>query len=156
MAVGVCVPRVEARDLRPEVPPEQSLVISSAHKASFLVLDVSGLALMRSRPRVGADVQQAPWRRLFAWQRAWRPVPGLTARGLLTRARPCPAPPQWAAGPAGEHQALALTLQKPLLVAELRWASFAVFLPLRQAESHLQLSAGARRGLTVPPCAACK
>jgi hypothetical protein len=44
MFVGVCVPRVEARDLRPEVPPEQSLVISSGHKASFLMLDVSCLA----------------------------------------------------------------------------------------------------------------
>jgi hypothetical protein len=41
MWVGVCLPRVEARDLRPEVPLEQSLVISSAHKASFLMLDVS-------------------------------------------------------------------------------------------------------------------
>lgn len=35
------MPRVEAKDLRPEVPPEQSLVISSANKASFLMLDVS-------------------------------------------------------------------------------------------------------------------
>lgn len=41
MFVGVNVPRVEAKDLRPEVPPEQSLVISSGHKASFLMLDVS-------------------------------------------------------------------------------------------------------------------
>lgn len=41
MAVGVCLPRVEARDLRPEVPVEQSLVISSGHKASFLMLNVS-------------------------------------------------------------------------------------------------------------------
>lgn len=41
MFVSVCVPRVEARDLRPEVPLEQSLVISSGHKASFLMLDVS-------------------------------------------------------------------------------------------------------------------
>lgn len=38
--MAVNVPRVEARDLRPEVPPEQSLVISSGHKASFLMLDV--------------------------------------------------------------------------------------------------------------------
>lgn len=41
MWVSVCVPRVEARDLRPEVPTEQSLVISSGHKASLLMLDVS-------------------------------------------------------------------------------------------------------------------
>ena len=41
MFVSVCVPRVEARDLRPEVPVEQSLVISSGHKASLLMLDVS-------------------------------------------------------------------------------------------------------------------
>lgn len=40
MFVAVNVPRVEARDLRPEVPVEQSLVISSGHKASFLMLDV--------------------------------------------------------------------------------------------------------------------
>jgi hypothetical protein len=40
MLVSVNVPRVEARDLRPEVPLEQSLVISSAHKASLLMLDV--------------------------------------------------------------------------------------------------------------------
>ncbi|KAL4447306.1 hypothetical protein ABPG77_007339, partial [Micractinium sp. CCAP 211/92] len=64
MFVGVNVPRVEAKDLRPEVPPEQSLVISSGHKASFLMLD-------------------------------------------------------WAASPGMAHQALAMTLQKPLLVAEL-------------------------------------
>lgn len=43
MFVCVCVPRVEARDLRPEVPLEQSLVISSGHKASFLMLDVREL-----------------------------------------------------------------------------------------------------------------
>lgn len=41
MWVALCLPRVEAQDLRPEVPPEQSYVISSAHKASFLMLDVS-------------------------------------------------------------------------------------------------------------------
>ncbi|KAL4443584.1 hypothetical protein ABPG75_011321 [Micractinium tetrahymenae] len=64
MFVSVSVPRVEAKDLRPEVPPEQSLVISSAHKASFLMLD-------------------------------------------------------WAASPGMAHQALAMTLQKPLMVAEL-------------------------------------
>ncbi|KAL4858517.1 Vacuolar protein sorting-associated protein 13C [Chlorella vulgaris] len=64
MFVAVNVPRVEARDLRPEVPLEQSLVISSGHKASFLMLD-------------------------------------------------------WAAGPGMTHQALGMTLQKPLLVAEL-------------------------------------
>ena len=50
MFVGVCVPRVEARDLRPEVPPEQSLVISSGHKASFLMLDVSCLPACRAWP----------------------------------------------------------------------------------------------------------
>lgn len=42
MWVSLNLPRVEARDLRPEVPPEQTLVISSGHKASFLMLDVSG------------------------------------------------------------------------------------------------------------------
>lgn len=41
MWVSLNLPRVEARDLRPEVPPEQTLVISSGHKASFLMLDVS-------------------------------------------------------------------------------------------------------------------
>jgi hypothetical protein len=41
MFVGVVLPRVEVQDLRPEVPPEQSLVVSSGHKASLLVLDVS-------------------------------------------------------------------------------------------------------------------
>lgn len=41
MHVGVCVPRVEVQDLRSEVPLEQSLVVSSGHKASFLMLDVS-------------------------------------------------------------------------------------------------------------------
>ena len=40
MWVSLNLPRVEARDLRPEVPPEQSLAISSGHKASFLMLDV--------------------------------------------------------------------------------------------------------------------
>jgi hypothetical protein len=67
MWVSLNLPRVEARDLRPEVPPEQTLVISSGHKASFLMLD-------------------------------------------------------WAASAGMAHQALAMTLQKPLLVAELRWA----------------------------------
>lgn len=38
MHVNVCVPKVEIQDLRPEVPKEQSLVISSGHKASFLML----------------------------------------------------------------------------------------------------------------------
>ena len=42
MWVALCLPRVEAQDLRPEVPLEQSYAISSAHKASFLMLDVSG------------------------------------------------------------------------------------------------------------------
>ena len=58
MFVGVCVPRVEARDLRPEVPPEQSLVISSGHKASFLMLDVSYL------PAQSAAVFGRHWRKL--------------------------------------------------------------------------------------------
>ena len=40
MFISVCIPRVEARDLRPEVPLEQALVISSGHKASFLMLEV--------------------------------------------------------------------------------------------------------------------
>ena len=40
MFVSLCIPRVEACDLRPEVPQEQSLVISSGHKASFLMLEV--------------------------------------------------------------------------------------------------------------------
>ena len=40
MFVSLCMPRVEACDLRPEVPQEQSLVISSGHKASFLMLEV--------------------------------------------------------------------------------------------------------------------
>lgn len=38
MYVEACIPKVEAQDLRPEVPPEQSLAISSGHKASFLML----------------------------------------------------------------------------------------------------------------------
>ena len=41
MHVDACVPKVEVQDLRPEVPPEQSLVVSSGHKASFLMLEVS-------------------------------------------------------------------------------------------------------------------
>lgn len=41
MKVSLCLPKVEARDLRPEIPPEQSLVISSGSKASFLMLDWS-------------------------------------------------------------------------------------------------------------------
>lgn len=40
MHVQCCVPRVEVEDLRPEVPVEQSLVISSGHKASLLMLQV--------------------------------------------------------------------------------------------------------------------
>ncbi len=38
MHVETCIPKVEAQDLRPEVPPEQSLAISSGHKASLLML----------------------------------------------------------------------------------------------------------------------
>ncbi len=38
MHVETCIPKVEAQDLRPEIPPEQSLAISSGHKASFLML----------------------------------------------------------------------------------------------------------------------
>lgn len=41
------------------------------------------------------------------------------------------APPraalQWAASPGMAHQALAITLQKPLLVAELRWGALCCF-----------------------------
>eukprot|EP00887_Chlorella_sp_A99_P001951 scaffold18.g1951.t1 len=44
MAVSLCVPRVEARDLRPEAPPGQAQVVSSAHKASFLMLEWSATA----------------------------------------------------------------------------------------------------------------
>lgn len=40
MFVGLCIPRVEMQDLRPDVPLELSFVVSSAHKASFLMLDV--------------------------------------------------------------------------------------------------------------------
>lgn len=54
MFVGVNVPRVEAKDLRPEVPPEQSLVISSGHKASFLMLDVSAGTAQRAVQGYGA------------------------------------------------------------------------------------------------------
>ncbi len=42
MWVALCLPRVEAQDLRPDVLLEQSYAISSAHKASFLMMDVSG------------------------------------------------------------------------------------------------------------------
>lgn len=38
MHVETCIPKVEAQDLRPEIPPEQSLAVSSGHKASFLML----------------------------------------------------------------------------------------------------------------------
>ena len=48
MLVNVCIPRVEARDLRPEVPLEQSLVITSGHKASFLMLEVRACAGRRT------------------------------------------------------------------------------------------------------------
>jgi len=60
MFVSVCVPHVEARDLRPEVPPEQSLVISSAHKASFLMLDVSAFVGYLVGPE-GAEAGPDGW-----------------------------------------------------------------------------------------------
>lgn len=48
MFVETCIPKLEARDLRPEVPVEQSLVISSGHKASFCMLTVCLLFCMSS------------------------------------------------------------------------------------------------------------
>ena len=44
MQVVANLPKLEARDLRPDILPEQSYTISSAHKASFLMLDVSAPA----------------------------------------------------------------------------------------------------------------
>jgi len=49
MHVATCIPKVEAQDLRPEVPPEQSLAISSGHKASFLMLQWDASSGMASQ-----------------------------------------------------------------------------------------------------------
>lgn len=138
MWVSLNLPRVEARDLRPEVPPEQTLVISSGHKASFLMLDVRGWCACRLWTFWGILLLSS-WRacRLWAWPGGdalvvWIRLMSSDVRTetprrqrlrcILTHAcmwMSC-VHVQWAASAGMAHQALAMTLQKPLLVAELR------------------------------------
>lgn len=143
MYVSLNLPRVEARDLRPEVPPEQTLVISSGHKASFLMLDVRGWCACRLWTFWGIFLLSS-WRacRLWAWPGedalvVWIRLMSSDVRASTQRRRRgaingCNADQltacmllscvhvQWAAAAGMAHQALAMTLQKPLLVAELR------------------------------------
>jgi hypothetical protein len=57
MRVGVCLPKLEVQDLRAEVPREQSLVVSSGHKASFMMLEVRRRR-RGPRPQGGAPPRQ--------------------------------------------------------------------------------------------------
>ncbi|RMZ56118.1 hypothetical protein APUTEX25_004542, partial [Auxenochlorella protothecoides] len=57
MAVSVCLPRVEGVDLRPEVPTSHNRVITSANKASFLIMEWSASPGM-ARQKLGVTLQK--------------------------------------------------------------------------------------------------
>lgn len=107
MHVVTCVPKVEIRDMRPEVPVEQSLVISSGHKASFLMLEVKNALSDMTMSSLEAVIflihRSGRSGRLMASQHVFFFLGAL----------------QWGASPGMTAQTLGITLQKPLFVAEL-------------------------------------